>query len=957
MSGALLSSFTPSLMRAEDLEALFVQREELAQRLVDLIRESTLTEAKHHHLLIGPRGIGKTHIVALTYYRVQAMEDLRGKLLVAWMREEEWGVTSFLDLLLRIFRALIEEYKDAEFEQKVQELYRLSPKEAEHEGAELLKEYVGDRTLLILGENWDDLFNGLGDEGQKRLRSYLQENPFCSILATAQSLFNGVKLQTSPFYGFFHLSHLAGLSHDEATHLLANIAQVSGDADLAALIITPMGRARVRAVHHLARGNHRVYVIFSQFLTRESLDELVRPFMRTLDELTPYYQARMQWLSPQQRKIVEFLCDRRSAVTVKEIAQHCFMTHQTTSGQLKILRDMGYIESQRYGRESCYEVHEPLMRLCIEVKKSRGEPIRLFVDFLRSWYSPAELSKRLEFLRSTSLEWEYVTYALQVAGEDSDDPQIDACMKDYRTHFEKEDFGGALKVVEELIAIRGNTEDVLEKGLCLGLLERHNEALMTFDGAIEMAPQSARAWSNRGASLAKLGRPHEALTCCDKAIEFGPGLSQTWGGRGAVLAVLGRSEEALADITRAIEIDSNDVNNWEIKGKILFNLGRLEEALTAFERLSELDLKGSSAWLGRAFSLLALGRAFDALPSIERALEIDPTLVEAWRKKGEILFSIGRFDEALSCIDKEIELAPELASAWENRGTALMNLGNQEQALIAIEKSIQLAGNESTSWNKKGAILAIMGRKEEALTAFDKAIRLAPNDPNPWNNKGNVFARLERWEDALNSFEKCIEVDSTQSSLSYFSKVEALLSLGRWEEGYSALDEALGYFANSNRENTDYAGFVTRNAATLASDFKMKKERIKDLIRLYDKHQLVLALGQGLVLSIKELVAPNVRNEDAKKWRDAWSELASNRKEFETPIRLVDMAVRYKEIKDERVLLELPIEERDLLKPLLAKGEETPQAEISVSKKPKKRQTPSRSRRGKRAMSPAKQTG
>ena len=40
--------------------------------------------------------------------------------------------------------------------------------------------------------------------------------------------------------------------------------------------------------------------------------------MQTLDELTPYYQARMQWLSPQQRKIIELLCDRRYAVPVKK---------------------------------------------------------------------------------------------------------------------------------------------------------------------------------------------------------------------------------------------------------------------------------------------------------------------------------------------------------------------------------------------------------------------------------------------------------------------------------------------------------------------------------------------------------------------------------------------------------------------------------------------------------------
>jgi DNA-binding transcriptional ArsR family regulator len=125
---------------------------------------------------------------------------------------------------------------------------------------------------------------------------------------------------------------------------------------------------------------------------------MVEPFMQMLDNLTPYYQARMMHLSPQQRKIVDFLCDRRHAVTVKEIAQRCFITHQTASGQLKSLREMGYVTSEAIGRESYYELREPLMRFCIDVKKQRGEPIRLVGDFLRLWYSQTELQQRLELL-------------------------------------------------------------------------------------------------------------------------------------------------------------------------------------------------------------------------------------------------------------------------------------------------------------------------------------------------------------------------------------------------------------------------------------------------------------------------------------------------------------------------------------------------------------------------------
>ena len=48
-----------------------------------------------------------------------------------------------------------------------------------------------------------DLFKGLGDEGQARLHAFLEHNSFCTILATAQSLFDAVTQKHSSFHDFF----------------------------------------------------------------------------------------------------------------------------------------------------------------------------------------------------------------------------------------------------------------------------------------------------------------------------------------------------------------------------------------------------------------------------------------------------------------------------------------------------------------------------------------------------------------------------------------------------------------------------------------------------------------------------------------------------------------------------------------------------------------------------------
>ena len=540
------------------------------------------------------------------------------------------------------------------------------------------------------------------------------------------------------------------LTLEDATRLLTNIANLEGDHELASFISTPLGRARTRAVHHLAGGNHRVYVIFSQFLTRESLDEFVDPFMRTLDDLTPYYQARMAWLSPQQRKIVEFLCDRRHAVPVKEIAQRCFLTHQTVSSQLKTLRDMGYVHSESVGRESYYELREPLMRLCIEVKKNRGEPIRLFIDFLRLWYSRSELEQRLALLQSDIvLEREYLLRALQVSAEETEDPRVEVCLKDYRAYFEKKDFDRALQTADELVAIRGNAHD----------------------------------WFNQGRCFSQLGYWNEALTSYDRAIELGL--------------------------------------NFPYKG---IALGM------------------------RGLALVWLGRLDEALASTDRAIYIDPKCWPARADRGLILTLLGRLDEAVVACDEAIKLNPKSAVSWYYRADALRGLGRWSQALLAYNKVTEL--------------------DEQAWPAF-------------------------------------------------FRRAEVLLVSNRWDEGIIALDDALRRFAHTDDPATGDTEAIVRYLLTGAPDTGVLRTRIATVIDLYDKHGVLLALGLGLLKSISALTAPTVSNVATRTWQDIWRELAGNLQEFELPLRLLDAAVRYREAHDPRILLELPVEERNLLEPLL----------------------------------------
>jgi tetratricopeptide (TPR) repeat protein len=979
MKNTFISRFTPSLMSPETLEAILVQRHALAEHLVELIRVSALTDNKHFQLLIGPRGIGKTHLVSLIYHRVVKMEDLRDKLLIAWLQEEEWGIASFLDLLRGIFRAIAKEYPEvyqAELHDDVEKLYDLSPEQAEFKAAELLRNFVGKRVLLLIVENLEDVFSGLGDFGQKQLKAYIQNYSFLTILATSQSLFDGVKLSNNPFYDFFDLRELDEFKLDDAVALLNHIAKLEGNSELASFIQSPTGRDRIKVVHYLSGGSPRVYIVFSAFLmTPESLDKLVEPFMEMLDSLTPYYQDRMKYLSNQQRKIVDFLCDRGGAAPVKEIAKRCFIEQRTVSSQLKDLREKGYVKTEEIGRESWYELREPLMRFCLEVKKQRNKPIRLIVDFIRVWYTRQELQQRLGLRRAdvdladkechfiyrqglkpippdAVMEREYYTRALEAIERNEEDPRLKAYFDEIEYCIEQKDYVSALEYAEKLVASRGEARDWSVKGYCLSKLERYYEALECLDKAIKIDSYYARPWAYKGNVFDSLKRYDEALASLDRAIELDANDQWTWCMRGNVLDKLKRYEEALVSYDRALELDANYKWAWANRGNVLDNLKRYDEALESFDRALELDANYQWAWFDRGNVLNNLKRYDEALESFDKAIGLDDNnhifwllggialtnlkhyeealvyydrAVElgannqpVWGLRLYVLNHLKRYEEALVSLDKDLEIDDNNKLAWVLRGDLLNSLKRYDEALASSDKALELDPNFQWSWVQRGDVLNKLKRYEEALEAYDKAIELDVNYQLAWVLRGYVLKNLKRYEEALTSYERAIELGSQHSSV-FFNRAIAILGLNRWEEGIAALDDAFQRLEPGDEAEADDAKLIINNLFANTQEPGIWKTRITSLIAVYKKYEYLSVLGQGIVRNIPVLMSEMVSDKAARTWLELWQELTSNYEELQIPIRLLNAAVRYKETNgDRRVLLELPIEERNLLEPLVS---------------------------------------
>jgi len=567
--------FSPNQTDPELLEAIFVGREALLQNVLEKIADAAASDATHHVLLYGPRGIGKSHFISLLHYRMLTDAKLCKSVQIAWLNEDE-TTTSMVQLLVRIYRSLCKSYPDEYSAEWLDELLNQSPDEITSVLVRRLSARFENRTLVILVENLNLLFENLGTNGQQELRSFLQENPFACVIATSQQLFKAVTDRSEPFFGFFQQIQLKPLSLEDAQTLLVRIATAKGQSELAAFLNTPDGRGRVRAIHDLAGGNHRVYIVLSGFVTRESLDQLVAPFKKMADDLTPYYQERLRWVSPLQRQIVELLCRVHGTLNPKEIARRLLVDQGSVGKQIRILEEIGYLTSTKRGREVFYELSEPLMRLAYEVKEH--SLLGMLIEFLRIWYRPEQMLQ----LRSAGLCPS--TQAYIDAAYERSQTHLDPRLKLLQDEIEKAESEGRSHELatlwEEKAAASNEAFDWFQAGYFFTTVDKeYAKALDCYDNAIELDPKDAAAWNNKGSSLYNLGRYEKALGCYDKAIELDPRTAIPRFNRSEAFFALHRWDEGFSAIRDAFSQGSRS----------LAHLGDTASMFSLIFRLSEDD--------------------------------------------------------------------------------------------------------------------------------------------------------------------------------------------------------------------------------------------------------------------------------------------------------------------------------------------------------------------------------
>ncbi len=193
--------------------------------------------------------------------------------------------------------------------------------------------------------------------------------------------------------------------------------------------------------------------------------------------------------------------------------------------------------------------------------------------------------------------------------------------------------------------------------------------------AIEINPNIAEVYNNRGVALKDLKRFNTALENYDKAIALRPDYAEAFNNRGNVFQELKQFDAALASYDKAIALRPDYDGAFYDRGHVLQELKQFDAALASFDKAIVLRPDDAETYFDRGNVLHDLKQFDAALASFDKAIALKPRYVEAYNNRGNVLTDHKQFDAALASYDEAIILEPYYAEAHWNKSLLLLLLG------------------------------------------------------------------------------------------------------------------------------------------------------------------------------------------------------------------------------------------------------------------------------------------
>jgi tetratricopeptide (TPR) repeat protein len=513
--------YMPQEMAAEELRATFAGRQHTLEYLQNALRVQAEARSLTSYLITGPRGAGKTTLVLMLCHALREDPALSKAWLPVRFPEELPAIASLRDLLATALQILAEEGIPSASEWLGRVEAEADDERSQGLAVAGLRQIADEqhKRLILLIENLDMVFQrGLDRHTQATLRRLLMTDPFLMIIGTAVHLFPALKTYDEAFFNYFCPVPLERLDDQQVRDLMLRRAAYDHNDPFQEAY--QRHRSRIRAITRLTGGNPRLIVMLYEVLSAGVVQPVVQTLRQLVDELTPLLKDVLECLPPQQSKILDALMRAGGTATPRQLARATRLDLNKVTTQLQRLKESQMIEVRGggKGRTAYYTVPDQLFCTWYQLRYLRPNRrrIEVFVEFLKIWFDAEQRITALQSLVASAANADGLTvrqraemaeyYAAALVASAHEHVAQDLAIVCWLRCGDMREAAQAVAEFRDVAATDRRTYEAAAFGeLDSWTLEHTDEAVRTFQEALQHNPEDMRARVNCGGVLLQSG--------------------------------------------------------------------------------------------------------------------------------------------------------------------------------------------------------------------------------------------------------------------------------------------------------------------------------------------------------------------------------------------------------------------------------------------------------------------
>ncbi|NUQ88092.1 MAG: tetratricopeptide repeat protein, partial [Glycomyces artemisiae] len=261
--------------------------------------------------------------------------------------------------------------------------------------------------------------------------------------------------------------------------------------------------------------------------------------------------------------------------------------------------------------------------------------------------------------------------------------------------------------------------------------ERYEESLADWNRIVELHPEHAADYTERGVVLQLMQRYEEAIADFDRALSLDPENGAATAQRGFTLHLQDRNEEALAELDRAVHIDPDAGWHYLLRAAVHEVLGHQDETLADYASAIDLLPEDATPYAYRGLVHREAGRLEEALADLDQAVALDPGYEWALERRNDTLFDLRRYDQLIPDTERLIGLGVDSEWVFERRVMGYLASGNTEAALAETTRMVAESPSDTSMRSLHAVALMSADRRDEARREVLASMDLRRSEPDP----------------------------------------------------------------------------------------------------------------------------------------------------------------------------------------------------------------------------------